>query len=708
MAKQPGYTGNELIPPEGHQDVGRRVFDILDQVLADKESMGLENKWYRFYELGKNKQWRKHSDDLTLVSANLLSVHRRRTINTLTDNNPTFNVRRIITKDDTDEKFKMVLRATEYWWNETEQQDIFELSVHNGETYGVCIEKSVFDLDKEYGIGEVDTINVDPFHFGIYPVKCKEIQKAQAVLHYYPMSVRDIKRTFGKAANEVTADSEVMNSLSDDRRYVSGVKETVANRGASQTTFGGAVRNLMSSIIGSTANNDSDEAIVVECWVKDYTQDKKGIPIYTGHIRVITAVNGTIVLSDKSNPSINPNLPKELAAKTYLYSRFPFSKANSNKDPVNFWGESDFEQLTGLQMELNKALSQFSSLKDKVSGVKFINPVTSGVHNSKITTGATILNPSSQNHGMGYATPPPIPKELIESLGMYKELFFAVAGTFDLEQANTPGSQVIAYKAIAALIERASTMMRGKIRNYSKLIRDRGRMAVSMMQNWYTEERFITFAEGGDEMSGEVLGTDMIVPMKLTVVNGSTMPVSNVQRREESLTLYDKGAIDNEELLKVMEWPKYGEVVNRMKEGPINEFVGKLIDAGMPEEMAQYFGQVAEVDEKKLKRGLERGEIPFFNQVFTFEGMQPDIKREIEIASAEAEVEESNARVEKLNADIEVSLAIAEKERASIEQTNERIKIDRAKVAADNRNKQRELKVKENKPKLKETEDAVA
>jgi len=706
MANRNKYVAKELIPPAGEAGVGKRVFSILDQVLEDKESMDLENKWYRFYELGKNKQWRKHSENLTLVSANLLSVHRRRTINTLTDNNPTFNVRRIVTRDGTDEKFKTVLRATEYWWGETEQQSILEESVHNGETYGVCIEKVIFDLDKEYGIGEVDTVVVDPFYFGIYPVKGKSIQKSQAVLHYYPMSVRDIKRIYGKAAEDVTPDSDVLNSLSDDRRYVSGVKETVTGRGSSQTTFGGSVRNLMSSITGGTVNSDSDEAVVVECWVKDYTLDKSGLPLYPGNIRVITAVNGSIVLSDRANPSINPDLPQEVAAQTYLYDKFPFAKANSNKDPVNFWGEGDFEQLTGLQMELNKALSQFSSLKDKVAGVKFINPKTSGVHKNKITTGATILEPTNVNHGMGWATPPPIPRELLESLSMYKELFFAVAGTFDLEQANTPGSQVIAYKAIAALIERASTMQRGKIRNYSKLIRDRGRMSVSMMQNWYTEARYISFTEDGDEVMGEVYGPDMIVPMKLTVVSGSTMPVSNVQKREESLTLYDKGAIDNEELLKNMDWPKYDEVITRMNRGPIGDFLSRLVEAGMPEEMMEYMDEISKFDNKKLERGLERNEIPYFNQVFQFEGMQPDVKQEIEIARARAEVTESDARSKKLEADRIEILARADKEAASIDQTDERIKIERAKVVSNNKIKQQELSVKE-KPELKEVKSAA-
>jgi hypothetical protein len=701
MAKK---KSDELIPEPGDPDVARRAFEILHQVLTDKSNLGLEDKWFRFYELGKNKHWRKNVPGLTLTSANLISVHRRRTINTLTDNNPTFNVRRIVSSDDTEDKFKSVLRATEYWWSETEQQDVLELSVYNGETYGVCIEKAVFDIEKEYGIGEVDAITVDPFHFGIYPVKCLDNQKAQANLHYYPMSVREIKRRWPSTSEGVVADSEAITSMDTDRRAVSGLKETVMGSSSNSSVgFGGVLRKLAASLMSNTST-DGDEAIVLEIWIKDYSLDKDGVPVNPGFIRTITAVNGTIVLSDKPNPSINPNLDPQLASLTYLYDKFPFSKANSNKDPVNFWGESDIEQLAGLQMEFNKSLSQFASLKDKVAGVKLINPKNSGVPNEAITTGASIIEPSNNMHGIAYLDPPPIPKELIESVNMYKELFFAVAGSFDLEQANTPGSQVIAYKAIAALLERASTMMRGKIRNYGKLVRDRGRMAVSLMQNWYTEDRFITFSENGDEKQQTVKGVDMIVPMKLTVVSGSTMPVSNVQKREESLTLFDKGAIDSQELLRTLEWDNFKEVVNRMAQGPINAFLEKLVTAGMPEEISQYMSEIGAMEDHKLERAIDRHEISMFNEAFNFQGMNPDVKQEIAIAKARAEVTESDARSNKLKAEIEAVLANAKKEIESIRQTDERIKIDRAKIVTDSRNKEKELAIKEkeaNKPEPK-------
>ena len=50
---------------------------------------------------------------------------------------------------------------------------------------------------------------------------------------------------------------------------------------------------------------------------------------------------------------------------------------------------------------------------------------------------------------------------------------------------------------LGRLASHAATLLRGKIRNYSRLVRERGRMFLSHMQNWYTEERWISFAESG-------------------------------------------------------------------------------------------------------------------------------------------------------------------------------------------------------------------
>ena len=260
----------------------------------------------------------------------------------------------------------------------------------------------------------------------------------------------------------------------------------------------------------------------------------------------------------------------EQLEQTYLYDKFPFNITPSIEDDASIWGQSDYEQLEGLQREFVKTLSQFGYFKDKAVRPKILNPKNSGVDNAEFTNSLGILNPTNEmaanaikymetsNNGLM--------AEFKGALELYKDLFFLVAGTFELEQAQT-GSQVTAYKAIAALLEHAATMMRGKIRNYQKLIRERGRMYVSLAQNFYTEERWISFEDDGQTQAQPVNNTLLMVPARLTVVSGSTLPRAEIAKREEARELFKDGAIDDMELLRVLDWPNRAEVLRRKQMG---------------------------------------------------------------------------------------------------------------------------------------------
>ena len=183
------YDGPELLPPKGREGVGKAVFQILSEVVQDKVDQGLHERWIRNYELFRNKHWRRKSQtNVPLASANLIYTHLQRTVNTLTDNNPTFNVARIGNQSSSvppppgaglqapqpggmvppampaapsnqgeqqipQEYFEDIQHCADHWWIDQEQQDILEASVRNGETYGICIEKVIFNPDLEYGMG---------------------------------------------------------------------------------------------------------------------------------------------------------------------------------------------------------------------------------------------------------------------------------------------------------------------------------------------------------------------------------------------------------------------------------------------------------------------------------------------------------------------------------------------------------------------------
>ncbi len=620
----------ELLPPENQPaKVGLKVFEVLEEVIAEKTNQGLHTFWNDQYRLSRNMPWKSANKKIPLLSANLMFTHRQRTVNTLTDNSPTFNLAKIgAVAAEKDQVFQDLMRTAEHWWRETEQQSFFATSVNNGELYGPAIEKLVFNHELEHGIGEVETINIDPYHFGFYPANAKSTQKAEANLHFYPMAVREAKRRWPKKADEIKSDADLLKQIGDNRDDVGGQKS--ATDGAMQRCM-----KAIANFFGSAQDQTTTDSMVMICeiWVKDRTEEsveveqkkegseetevvKVSRPKYTGFIRRVTACSGgTVVLSDDNNPNINPTIDQEEAMSTYLYDKFPFTLATSIEDSVSAWGQSDGEQLEGLQKEFAKTLSQFSYYKDKAVRPKIINPKDSGLDNSQFTNAYGVLNPSSASVAQGISylemNNNALMSEISGALKLIQDLFFLVSGTFELEQAQT--GNVTAYKAIAALLEHAATMMRGKIRSYQMLIRERGRMYLSHVQNFYAEERWITFEDEGQDQTIAIRGQDMIVPAKLTVVSGSTLPRAEMQRREEAIALADKQMIDQEELLRVLDWPNRAAVLKRMKQGPIAEMAERLKAAGFPDELLQFFVELASMDSKEFQKAVEKGEIPQLN-----------------------------------------------------------------------------------------------
>ena len=205
----------------------------------------------------------------------------------------------------------------------------------------------------------------------------------------------------------------------------------------------------------------------------------------------------------------------------------------------------------------------------------------------------------------------------MNAITIFKDLMLFIAGTFDIDQAMTKGGNRLAIKSLQLLLERAGIMQRGKIREYSRLIRERGRMYISLVQNFYTEERFISFIDtsSGVRTSRPVTGREMIIPSKLTVVDGSTMPTSKVQQREEAIALREMGVYDDEEILRFLDAPNRQELMKRKQAGPLGMALQKLEAVGIPPEIMQYLGGVMQMDDKKFEQAVKSQEIPPFQVV---------------------------------------------------------------------------------------------
>ena len=670
----------EILPPEGSEGVGIGIIDMLSEILKYREEIKFAERCNRYYQLRRNKHWKNANSSIKLLSANLLGSHHQKTVNMLTDNNPTFNaVQAGELGEDGQELLSLLVKVTDSWYNETEQQHHFEESVHTGELYGTVGEYMSFNPDINFPDGEVETETLDPLYYSLYPPKVRTVEKAEAFLRWYPMTVRKARREWPKEAGNITGDLSLLSEIGDERKEemskASSIKQIVLNA-------------LTRWISGDKPSGDeSEELFIIEGWVKDYSE-KDGKPAYPGNIRRVRVCNaGNIVLDDEYNPSINPELKDDILQKQYLYSRLPVSHTHSVTDPNGPLGFADYEQLEQLNIEVNKSLSQFTMFKDKVARPKLINPRDSGVTNEEMDNRTGIINPT--NHlvaqAIKFVAPPQIPTDIMAAAGLYKDFFNEVAGSFnDVMQGQKQGSEVIAAKAIAMLLEEASRMVRGKTRNYSKMLRERGRMFHSLAQSFYKRPRYITFQKNGVDETQEITRELLQFDGKINVVSGSTMPVSTIQRREEAISLAKMNMIDQTELLKKLDWDNYADVIERMQKGPIGEYLDKLAMLGVPEELLQLFQQMSGMEEKEIEKALKDGTMaPFMEILEILSSEKPEQPPDPEMVKVQVEQQDKE---QKNQIEAQKVQILAEKTQADINLVNEKIETERV---------ERDLKIQE-------------
>jgi hypothetical protein len=297
--------------------------------------------------------------------------------------------------------------------------------------------------------------------------------------------------------------------------------------------------------------------------------------------------------------------------------------AVSNKDIVSPWGFSSIEQLESLNFEVDKCLSQLNITKDKAVRSPVINPRNANVPNSAFTNApAQVINPKDHvvAQAIQHMKPPPHQRDIEMILGIYREMFDKIAGIFDMTDPGIAKGRM-AYKTVATIIESMHTMLRGKIRGYGKLLRERGRMWLSHAQNWYTEERiFFVNGPAGTKESGKFTGKEMIFPTQFQVIAGSTMPTSRLQQREEAKELHGQGAIDVRELLERLDWPNRAEVIHRMELGQLAPIIERLQALGVDQRIIAMLQKIAGMDESEYNAVLNQMKEAQHNQMQAQQG----------------------------------------------------------------------------------------
>lgn len=626
----------DKLPPEGSKDLGEFLWKKFRICKQEKDRLNLHPKWMRNYELKRGRHFKTTNSKWPLVPINIFYIAVSRTKAHLTDSKPRFEI--VAHDKNAQEQAPIMNAAASNWWKRTMQLKKHADSIDNGETYGTSIEKMVFNPSLEGGKGDIETVVNDPFKIFPWP-GVRDIQKMPYFCEIEVMELENIKRTWPETGKNVKPDMQFSTStlIGKDRELVKA--GTLHNFRATE----GNLPNNFAPSGGKVSELGINRAMIVEVWIKDFTMIKETteqsvvlqdtdfnsptfgedyetgetetvptgneVPKYPGFIRVVHLANeGKIVLDDVPNPSINPAQPPEQTENSYLYDKIPYLKTDSNTDTSNFWAFSVIEQIEILGKEINKKISQIASYIDKTVRPTLIMPLTAGIEQHKISNlSGQVWFPTNHivSQFIRYMDMPSLPSDFYAYIQLLLTLVDNITGIQDVTEGRKPKG-ISAASAIIALQEKAQTMFREKIRSYDMALEEKGRMWISLSQNWYTEERKIRLSgRAMEEMGqfGDFRGSEMQGEYTFEVVPGSTLPKSLFVRLEQSTQLFNAGAIDQRALLEAHDIPNIDEIIARMQQGPLGELLERLQIMGVVDDQTlQIIQQIGSLEEKDFNK----------------------------------------------------------------------------------------------------------
>lgn len=609
-------------PPENDKGVGSWIWGKYQYMLRHRDRQELPQLWLHFHELYRSRLFRTKSK-YAQVPINIFF----KTINNLKANLTDSKPRASITAkaDTTDEAATAWQASYDTWWDSTKQQHELQESVGNSELYGFQTDKMMFNAEFEGGLGEVETVRTDTFGVLFWPGS-KDVQKDPMVCFIEAMDLGSIYRKWPEHEGKVTAEAAYSEQMGESRKDVRG------NRSKEFRKIGTPTGYYVPEDGGDKADEGGgvQKALVVEMWVKDYSmvwedpmtgqvlsEDEKqppvlnmepqviedpmtGLPVtlppiepvlrskYPGFIRCVHVTNsGELVLSDAPNPSINPEMPREITSQTYLFDKFPVLRRHSYSDDISEYGLAISEMIEPLIIEISKKISQIAVHLDTSCRPILLLPKNCGIRKEDVNNLPSraweVVAALSQF--IRYVPVPPLPSDYNNFIMTLLKLVEIVTGLTDVSEGRRP-SGVTAASAIAALQEKAQTIFREKIRNLDLYLEEQGRMYISLAQNWYTEERKLIYQGEDGKQIIPFKGTDesFAGEFAFTIESGSTLPRNRFARQQQMIELAKAGFVDQQAILEEFNVHKRDEIMKRMQQGPLMAALEKVGKTGIVDE----------------------------------------------------------------------------------------------------------------------------
>jgi len=602
------FTGEVMPVPSEHQAIDSKVVGAgapTNYTPSEKEKKALklvrklfkkakEEKAYydkdflKYYQFFRGKQWPearpsyRHSDVINLVFRTIQSD-----VPILADTRPKIE---FLPQEPSDLPLAKILNQViasdweKYNWLNTLTECLYDAHI-----FGTTIAEMSFDPELENGLGAITFKSMDPFE--AYPdpeaedIKehrnCKYFQRAE------PMSIERIKKKWPKKGKYVKGDvidwvdrKEKTNidqirfrSPTDNRTIVEGQRtlDTERNKSLVITTY-----------IMDRTSFKNEEVISVNEAGEEVTEFVQKLKYPRGRKIVIA---GGIVLEDGENE--------------FDDGKYPYARMQNYMLPREFWGVSEVEQLESPQKIFNKLVSFSLDVLTLMGNPVWIVDKSSGIDTDNLINRPGLIiekQPGTEVRREAGTSLQPYILQLIDRMKLW---FDDISGSNDVSRGAQP-TGITAAAAIEALQEASNTRLRQKGRFIDAFLQDLGQLYVSRVFQYYKAPRIVRLTnnqgaqqffsfniedretEDGSQkvavVSDILLNKDLSTrygdtkefalsaQFDIKVNTGSSLPFQKATKKQELLNLFDRGIIDEEEVLNGLDYPNKDAVLQRLQE----------------------------------------------------------------------------------------------------------------------------------------------
>lgn len=595
MNKPPGYN-----PPKEEKDAVALVDKLYSR--AKRYRKRYDQKWVDFYKMFRGRQWKevrpsyRHSEVINLVFQTIESM-----VPVMTDSRPKLEFLATVPNDPAQAELSDILnKIAENDWIHNNWLMVLTEILFDSHFYGTGFGYVGFDDKANLGLGNICFESWDPFYCFPDP-NARDINDKRCKYFVYaePKTVADLKKEYPDKAQYITAD--VIDLAQGDKSDIN------------QVMFKSPVDSKL-IVEGSSAYDgiQRDQALKITCYFKDDSFEEEE--------DLVKDEDGTPSMDSDGTPQIKyvqklkyPNGRKIVTAGSVLLEDVPFEFEDGQIPgiklvnyilPREFWGMGEVEQLEGPQKTINKLISFSLDVLTLMGNPIWKVGTGAGVDTDNMTNQPGLIIECDDVNQVQREPGVELQPFVLQMIDRYKSWIDGISGETDLSRGAEP-NEVSAASAISELQEAQQTRLRLKSRNMDSFLQQFGKMYISRVSQFYSVPRIVRVS--GDENAAQffhfhvelfdnhpatgepfmdesgqptqkrfahITNYDSGMPQTKTVemtsdfdvrvTTGSSLPFAKKEKAEMSFNLFKMGVIDDEELLKNLDYPNYEAVLQRM------------------------------------------------------------------------------------------------------------------------------------------------